>query len=1143
MNRRTLVAWATALGALSSAASLGQSITPAGAPVDPVLYGGLRWRNIGPFRGGRVAAVTGVIGQPGIFYMGLPLGGVWKTTSAGTTWYPIFDEVKEASSVGAIEVAPSDPNVIYVGMGDLITGGGINEGNGVYKSTDAGKTWVHLGLDNTRQIPSILVDPHNPDIVLVAAQGNIHAKSADRGLYRSTDGGKTWKKTLYVDDQTGIQKVAWAYDNPSVMLATTVRHYQAPGAGGRGGGFGGGAGAGGDSGTHVYKSTDEGVTWKELDDESLPENLAGRTSVAIANGTNSQRMFLVGNFGLYRSDNGGKTWRQMDASDRRVANGQGGYNCGVYVNTKDPDTVYVVNTSLYISHDGGKSFTGFKGAPGGDDPQQLWLDPTDGNRILLGGDQGATVTLDGGLNWSSWYNQATAQVYHISTDNRFPYWVYATQQDSGSIGTSSRGNLGEITPLDWLPHPGYEFGSIVADPRDPNVTFAGGPGRGIIKVTYPSGQWINVSPSVNSADALRSVGNQPLLFSPTNPRELFAGFQYLMSTTDGGLHWKKLSPDLGYPKGVTPPKPGETPAPARPAGQPGTPPAAGAGMPPKTQGGAAKAKSEARTEEVGEQADASMEEDEDQDEDAEPTNQFGPNNGGSIESFSPSSVDGGVIWVGTSNGLIKLTKDHGKTWDDVTIPKLPNPTRADVSAIDASHQDPATAYVAIDYHTTGDFHPFFFRTHDFGKTWTKIVDGLPTDQPSGSFARVIRTDTQRPGLLFAGTESNVYVSFNDGDKWESLVLNSPNTSYRDMTIHGNDLVVGTYGRGFWVLDDISPLRQVAVSMAAEPAHLFKPAQAIRVRRNVNGDTPFPPEVPHALNPPDGALIYYYLSSKPAGVVTLDVTDSAGHSVRHMSSAPIPPSGDGPPPVPDFWVEKPAPLPADPGMSRVNWNLRYDSPPAFSHSYEINANPGLTPASPEGPLVEPGEYTLTLTVDGRAYKQTVTVVNDPRSPARASDLHAQHELQMKLYNGITEAWKARQEAEDMRTAVNACAKANPDPEVAKAVKEFQDKLTAIAGAAGGRGRFPGGGGGFRGGPQGPRVPTFTLAVSTLTSRLNGIDSGDMAPNEPTVKASLASLEELKTVEGKWKALNEKELPAFNAVIAKHNLKPVQAMAVH
>jgi photosystem II stability/assembly factor-like uncharacterized protein len=1073
------------------------------AQIDAHLVAGLMWRNIGPFRGGRVSAVTGVIGQPGVFYAGLPLGGVWKTTSAGETWFPIFDAIKDVSCIGALEVAPSDPNVIYAGTGDLVTGGGINEGNGIYKSSDAGKTWQHLGLDDTKQIPAILVDPHDPNLVLVAAQGNLHTQTDQRGVFRSVDGGKTWRKTLFVDNQTGVQTIAWAPDHPNVILATTVRHYTPPvsaagpaaapaPAGAPGGGGRGAGGAPGPTGTALYKSIDEGLTWTELPvvlaapaAGGPPPALSGRTSVAIANHTNAQRMFLVGSFGLYRSDDGGASWHQMDAADRRITGS--GYICDVYVDPQNPDIVYTMNTSSYRSLDGGNTFTGFKGAPGGDDPHVLWIDPTDGKRMFMGGDQGATISLDGGDTWSSWYNQPTAQVYHLSTDTSYPYWVYATQQDSGSIATRSRGDLGAITPLDWFPTAGYEFGYILADPLNPKVVYAGGPGGGIVKITSPSGQWINVSPNVDASDVLRKVTNQPMAWSPSNPHELLVGFQYVMATSDGGMHWRKLSADLGYPKGQTPP-----PSPAGAAGR-------GAG----------------------------------------PGGRAGGPAGGAIETMSLSTLAPGTIWVGTNNGLIKLTKDHGVTWDDVTIPNLPNPTRADISMIDASHHDPAAAYVAVDTHSTADYTPHFYRTHDFGKTWTAIVTGLPTDQPSGSFARVIRADTQKAGLLFAGTESSVYVSFNDGDIWQPLTLNLPNTSFRDLVIHDNDLVAGTYGRGFWILDDYSPLRQITPAITSEAAHLFKPGDAIRVRRNVNGDTPFPPEVPHAPNPPLGAIIYYWIGAQPTGVVTLEVLDAAGNVVRHLSSAPIPPFSDPPSPVPDFWLERPKPMPTEVGTNRINWNIRYDSPPAFSHNFAqvMGAMAGDTPASPEGPLALPGTYTLKLTVDGKSQTQSVTVKNDPRSPATLIDLRAQHDLQMKIYGGIREAWDGYSQVAAMRAAVADLSRMNPPPDVAAAATAYDAKLAAVGGAVGGGRR--GGGGGQAGGAQAP--PTFVGVNGALVRQLETLDFGDMAPTEPMHKAYVASCTELKTALLNWRTTNAQDLVTFNAVLAKYNLKSIPAAA--
>ena len=1018
--------------------------------LDPQLFAGLTWRNLGPFRAGRVAAVSGTIGQPGTFYIGLPAAGVWKTTSAGETWYPIFDSVKEVSSTGSVEVAPSDPNVIYVGTGDIITGGGINEGNGVYKSTDAGRTWRHLGLDATKQIPTILVDPRNPDIVLIGAQGDVHAKSNQRGVFRSTDGGTSWTQTLFVNDSTGLQKLARAFDMPNVIFATTVAHYNPPPPPGPATPpvFGSrGAASTGPTNTKLFKSTDGGITWTEIAGGGLPARLTGKMWVAVANNTNAQRVFVIGDWGLYRSDDGGTTWRQMAADDQRIRNGQGGYNCGVYVDPQNPDLVYTLNTASYVSRDGGTTFTGFKGAPGGDDPQQMWIDPTNGQRILFGYDQGAIVSLDGGQTWSSWYNQSTEQIYHLATDNSFPYWVYGTQQDAGAVRTRSRGNLGAVTALDWNPVPGWEWGTIMPDPLDPNTVYS--TGSGIVKISYPSEQWINVSPAQDPARRLRSTSDAPIRFAPWNQHMLIAAFQSVWATTDAGAHWTALSGDLTTRSDVQ--------LAARPAGP-------------------------------------------------------GPASNAAIMSMSLSTAARGLIWVGTNNGLIKVTRDGGKTWTDASIEGVPRVERAEVFSIEGSHFDPAEAYAVLDLYRSGDYTPYVYRTRDFGKSWTRIANGLAEHQPSGSFARFVRGDTQKRGLLFAGTESGVYVSFDDGDHWQSLQQNLPNTSVRDAVIKGNDLVVTTYGRGFWVLDDISPLRQLVPIVASGPAYLFKPGDAYRVRRNVGADTPFPPEVPHALNPPEGAIIDYWLATVPRGEVILDVLDASGALVRHLTSAPAAPVPEAArPPEPNFWVAPPFSLPKSAGENRTNWDLRYESPRTFSHSFEINANPGQTPPSPQGALVLPGTYTLRLTVDGRTWTSTLLVKNDPRSPATLEQLRAQHALQLKIMQAIELSYEGHRLVSALRDSVRA----------ADSTSALGAQLDTLAGldAARARGRFGGG----------QAAPSFTSINNVLANQLNAQEQADMAPTEAALAAYASVCQDLVKVVASWQRLSTTELTALNTAL--------------
>ena len=1028
------------------------------APIDPRLYAGLTWRNLGPFRAGRVGAVSAPIGQPGVYYAGFPGGGLWKTTSAGQVWYPIFDAVRSTSAIGAVEVAPSNHDIVYVGTGDMITGGTLDRGTGVYKSTDAGRTWTSLGLERTRHIQSMLVDPRNPDVVLVGALGDHIQANDQRGVFRSTDGGRTWTKTLYIDDQTGIAKLARAHDVPDVIFATTVRHWTPPGysVGKYRSWQFGTARMPGDSSptrTTVWKSLDGGATWAKLTGAGVPV-LEGRVCLSVAIGTRAQRVFLISNSALWRSDDGGSTWRQMAADDERIRNGQGGYSCGVYVDPSNPNLVYTINTAAYRSTDGGQTFTGMKGAPGGDDPQQLWIDPTNGQRILMGLDQGATISLDGGATWSGWYNQSTEQLYHLSADNSYPYWIYATQQDAGAIRTRIRGNHGAVTVFDWNPVNGWEWGTVIADPLDPSTVYASG--NGIVKIRYPTEQWINVSPAIDPGANARSTSDLPLIFAPWNKRLLLAGLNYVAGTMDGGAHWARMSPDLAVAPGL------DSATLAR------------------TLGGR-----------------------------------------GGIEALSASVRSTGEIWAGTDNGLIHVTRDGGRTWRDVSIPGLPSPRRAIVSSIEASPHVAGTAYAAIEFLRVGDHTPYLFRTRDYGRTWTKITTGLPTDEPSGSFARVVRPDPVKPGLLFAGTESSIYVSFDDGDNWQSLALNLPNTPVRDLTVKDNDLLIATHGRGLWVLDDISTLRQVTPALADAPVHLFTPGRATRTRRNVNSNTPLPPEIPHAENPPNGVILDYWLGAAATGRVTLEVLDARGRRVRTYSSDPITPVAEAArPPHPNFWVEVLTPLPSSAGFHRVTWNLRHDAPLALSHSFEINANPGQSPAVPDGPLVLPGVYTLRLTANGVTRSAQVTVRNDPRSGVSVAALTAHQTLLTQIVEQMRVTYTGQRQVDALRAALTS-SEAGAPPEVTAATATLRAAIDTAVGAdasAGSAGKY-------------------RDANDALGAQLTAQDNADNAPNAGMLAALASVSRDAAALDTAWARVLQRDLPALNARRAQFNLAPV------
>ena len=1079
------------------------------------LFAGLRWRNIGPFHGGRVSAVTGAIGQPGVFYLGAPAGGIWKTTNAGVSWSPIFDQFTNVDSIGAIQVAPSDPNIVYAGTGDSVGG---SSGDGLYKSTDAGKTWTHIGLEETAKINKMVVDPKDPNIVVVSTQRD--ARHDGQGIYRTTDGGKTWENTLRPENANGTRDVEYAFDMPNVIFATSQ------GAGGRFGG--GGAAPQGPNGTALYKSTDEGKTWTKV--TTLPP-YTGRTSVAIAMHTGGQRVYVIGTplqggSGLYRSDDQGATWQHMAGNDTRVANGQGDYSSGVWVDTQNPDIVYTIATTVYRSTDGGKTFSAFKGAPGGEDPHVAWIDPTDNKRIFFGFDQGPAVTLDGGQTWSGYYQIPIDQVYHITTDSRYPYWVLASQQDTGAIMTRSRSDQGQITEVDWYPLPSSEFGTVVPDPLKPTtvygVGYGIGQGNGLIKIDLATGQWGNVAPNFGTDRNLYAESRDfwKRFDTAFEPKALYVGYNCILVTHDGAQTWKAFSPDLTTPKGQPMVPCGVAPAPS-----PATAPTPVAKATPTSTP-------------------------------ATPAPAPSPTPRGSISDFSLSTLKQGVVWSGSSTGQIYNTMDGGKTWNNVTnFADLP--ANANFVTVEAGHSDVNTAYVLANAGfgrgpaPAGPEQHYIYRTHDGGKTWTRIVNGLPTDERTGSQVHVIREDPKQKGLLFAGTETTVYVSFDDGDHWQSLRLNLPSTSIRDMVFHTddhmNDLVIGTYGRGFWVLDDMSPLRDIAAKaqqITTAPAYLFKPGDAIRSRMNSNWDQPMNPEMPHAPNPPFGALLYYHLSKKPAAEIKLQIFDSANKLVRTITSTP-PPMYERPP-YPDYWLMSSSEraLSTNVGTNRVNWDLRYDDPPGYNPDInnQMNSAPGQVTPAPHGPLALPGTYTAKLLVDGATYTQTLVVHNDPRvgqSAAVMSALRAQDKLAMAAVQGMKDSYGANEEVAAIRAQLASMTRGSLPPDVATAATALDAKLATL-GAVGGRG--PRGGGGFGGGPA--RAPgsvlafysingIFNTALGPLTQ--NGID---IPPTKAEVDTWESGCKEYAATANAWKTMLGVDLVGFNSLLTKNNLTPLK-----
>jgi photosystem II stability/assembly factor-like uncharacterized protein len=1064
------------------------------------LFPGLKWRLIGPFRAGRVSAVGGVPGDPNTFYFGTPGGGIWKTTDGGQVWNPIFDSVR-VPSIGALAVAPSNTNVIYAGTGEQ------TKGKGIYRSNDAGKTWTNVGLQDVPYIQAIEVDPRNPDIVVVAANSlgfgilwQPLPKSTfteNRGIFRTEDGGKTWKKVYANDSNIGVVDMCSDPDNHGTLFAVT---------------FIPDAGEGKDAvpaTSDIIKSSDGGITWAPLASKGLPDKGRGRLGISVAAKTNGQRLYAIVDQGFYRSDDGGANWYQS-SKDTRVIGSP--YFSRIFSDPQNSDVLYVAQTSMYRSTDGGKTFEAFAGAPSGDDFHLLWIDPQNPARLFAGVDQGAIVSVDAGQTWSSWYNQPTGQFYHVSTDNQFPYRVFGAQQDSGTASVLSRSNYGQIQIQDWYSVAGFEYAFIAPDPAHSNYVYSNGWYGSVVRYDTTTGE---VAILFEKGQKYRASGMPPLVFSPQDPSTLYLGMQLVLRTKDGGRTWQEISPDLtGYV-----PEPDDKSASVRDS-KPETLIASAARHGGERDGlhGAYRENDDFPSSDPKEEALK-----------APPP---------SITALAPSPAKAGVMWAGTTNRIVQLTRDAGKNWEKVTPPDLAEPT--EVLYIEPSHRDPATAYLTIGA-TRESTPPNVLRTHDYGKTWQKIVTGFPANE----MVRVVREDpkphcnesTTAPRscspLLYAGTDTGVYFSWDDGDHWQPLSLNLPPTPITDLTVHGDDLVASTFGRSLWILDDVTPLRALSPAMTT---YLFSPADAVRVRWMNYQDTPFPVETPAGQNPPDGAIIDYYLKHASDGDLTLTIYDEKNEQVAQFTSNPktakLPAAN-----VPEYWFAPPAGLTNVAGVNRFTWDLRYPAPLTLPYGYYGNlleyteytfadhAIPGETPRQqPRGPLVAPGKYTAELRYGGQSIRQPFTVVADPRVRATQADLVAQRDLAVSITRGMKSSYDAFMQVKSVRDAWASTQKSLAAGDADKIKTEadaFNKKLDAID----------------KGMKTAPGVGPVNRELARL---LFSVESADVRPAETVAAAVKQSCDALDKDLARWKEFNEKDLPEFNKLLGGKAL-PVATVA--
>ncbi len=1042
--------WHRRIAVLSALLSFFAASTAAQS-VSPQLLNGLKWRLIGPFRGGRAVAVAGVPGDSPTFYFGSVNGGVWKTTSAGVVWPPIFDGQPDAS-IGALAVAPSDYQTIYAGTGESDIRSDLSSGGGVYKSIDGGATWTHIGLDDTRQISRIVIDPLAPDVVYVGALGHAYVPNPQRGGFKSSDGGKHGSQVLNPGPDIGVADLAICPTNPRLLFATTWNAHRPP--------WSTYAPIEG-PGSSLYRSEDGGRTWSRLSGHGLPDGDWERSAVDVAvGGRRIYALIKAKKSGLYRSDDGGNTWA-LKNDDPRITS-RPWYFGSITADPNHPDVIYIPNVALYRSEDGGKTISVLRGAPGGDDYHQLWIDPRNSSSMVLGTDQGTTVSLDRGQTWSSWYNQPTAQIYHVITDNAFPYVVYGAQQDTGSAAVPSRTDHGQITPRDWFPAGPTESGYLAPDPKDPNIVFSSGTFGTVDRFDRRTGFSQNVTPwpdlpfgSDIQQFKYRAPWTPVLLFSPADPTVLYLGTQFVMKTQDGGLHWQTISPDL---TGAKPTHSDD-----------------------KTQGPATVENAEER-------------------------------GYGVVFTIAPSPLDHDLVWAGSDTGLIHVTRDGGANWKNVTPPGLSSWSK--ISMIEASHFNPAVAYAAVDRSRLDDRAPYIYRTRDYGATWQLITAGIAPP----SFLRSVREDPQTKGLLFAGTETGVYASFDDGDHWQSLQLNLPVTSVRDLTIHGADLVVATHGRSFWILDKIPPLRQTAEASRASAAWLYEPAAAVRIDNDSFPGTPLPPEEPTAENPPNGAVIDYFLKS-PAKSITLEIFDPQKNLVRRFASDNQASTGKRPPvPIAERWFPKPALLDSSEGLHRFVWDL------AWGSSGTTGPDEPMDYYAPKGPKVVPGIYDARLTVDGKSQDQPLEVIMDPRSSATAETLQQQLRWGRQMFDESLEARRTLAEGgsvqKQLADELERLGEHNPElrADLAKTQSEIGEILA-----------------GKKAAPE--EAKGLQQAYSELASALRMVESGDRAVPAQALAAYDESDKNIKARIAQWNNFKRTLLPELNQKLRQEKVAPI------